>query len=276
MIDLPETGKREKILMVIHDRLLGSATLEALETMDAEACAERFIQCHWRYHGFPNSLTSDRGSNWVGHFWRTLCKRVGVKQRLSTAFHPQADGGTKRMNQEVTTYLKAYISYAQDDWTKLLPPAMVALNNRDNSKTGFSAFFLTHGYHLDPIKRRTPLPTSTKDPRARANAFVNRLYDGQEIAKAAVVTAQKIMEHNANKSRRPVEKLQIGDKVWLKLKNVSTPQIKKKFSWTNAKYKVTKIVAPDVYELDVPNGIHPKFFCGPTSTRSRHFTFSIK
>ncbi|KAI0999184.1 hypothetical protein K3495_g9011 [Podosphaera aphanis] len=75
-----------------------------------------------------------------------------------------------------------------------------------------------------------------------------------------MVTAQKIMEHNANKSRRPAEKLQVGDKVWLNLKNVSTPQIKKKFSWMNAKYKVTKIVAPDVYELDVPSGIHPRFF----------------
>lgn len=39
-----------------------------------------------------------------------------------------------------------------------------------------------------------------------------------------------------------------------------TPQLKKKFSWTNAKYKITKEVAPDVYELDVPIGIHPRFF----------------
>lgn len=259
MTDLPLTDQNEKFLMVIHDRLLGSVTLEPMSSMNAEACAEKFIQCHWRYHGFSHALTSDRGSNWVGHFWKTLCKRVGIQQRLSTAFHPQTDGGTERMNQEIITYLRAYISYAQDDWAKLLPSAMVAINNRDNSKTGFSPFFLTHGYHLDSIQRQTISSTNRKDPKVRANAFLNRLYDGQEISKAAMVTAQHIMEHNANRNKRPAEKLKVGDKVWLNLKNVSTPQLKKKLSWANAKYKVLKEVSPDVYELDVPSGIHPKF-----------------
>ncbi|KAI0998101.1 hypothetical protein K3495_g10089 [Podosphaera aphanis] len=259
MTELPLTDKNERFLMVIHDRLLGSATLEAMETMGAEKCAERFVISHWRYHGFPNSLTSDRGSNWVGRFWQRLCQLVGIQQRLSTAFHPQTDGGTE-MNQEVLTSLRAYISYAQNDWAKLLPSAMVAINNRDSSETGFSPFFLTHGYHLDPIQRRAPRSGSTKDPKSRANAFVNRLYDGQELAKAAMETAQQIMEHNANKGRKPAEILKVGDKVWLNLKNVTTPQLKKKFSWRNAKYNITRVVAPDVYEPDVPSGIHPRFF----------------
>ncbi|KAI0996379.1 hypothetical protein K3495_g11802 [Podosphaera aphanis] len=165
MTELALTDKNERFLVVIHDRLLGSATLEAMETMEAEKCAERFL--------------------------------VGIQQRLCTAFHPQTDGGTERINQEVLTYLRAYISYAQNDWAKLLPSAMVAIKNRDSSKSGFSPFFLTHGYHLDPIQRRAPRSSSTKDPKSRANAFVNRLYDGQELAKAAMATAQQIMEHNA-------------------------------------------------------------------------------
>lgn len=204
--------------MVIHDRLLGGATLEAMETMEAESCAERFIHCHWRYHGFPNFITLDRGSNWVGQFWRRLCQLVSIKQRLSIAFHPQMDGGTERMNQEIITYLRANISYAQDDWAEPLPSSMVAINNREGSKTGFSPFFLTHGYHIDPIQRRTTSSTSSKDPKAKVNAFVNRLYDGQELAKAAMITAQHIMEQNANRYRKPAEKLRVGDKVWLNLK----------------------------------------------------------
>ncbi|KAI1005539.1 hypothetical protein K3495_g2680 [Podosphaera aphanis] len=87
MTDLPSTNKKERLLMVIYDRLLGSATLEAMETIEAEACAEKFALSHWRYHGFPNSLTSDRGSSWVVHFWEKLCQCVGIQQRLSTAFH---------------------------------------------------------------------------------------------------------------------------------------------------------------------------------------------
>lgn len=79
MTDLPLTNKNERFLIVIHDQLLGGAPLESMETMEAESCAERFVQCYWRYHGFPNFLTSDRGSNWVGRFWRRLCQLVGIK-----------------------------------------------------------------------------------------------------------------------------------------------------------------------------------------------------
>ena len=102
MTDLPAKNKDDpRFLMVITDRLLKSVTLEAMSSMKAEECAERFLQCHYRFHGFPNAITSDRGSNWVGDFWRKRCALVGIEQRLSTAFHPETDGATERMNQEV-------------------------------------------------------------------------------------------------------------------------------------------------------------------------------
>ncbi|CCE31587.1 uncharacterized protein CPUR_05440 [Claviceps purpurea 20.1] len=262
MTELPaENDGDPRFLMVISDRLLHSVTLEAMTTMDAEACARVFVNSHWRFHGFPAALTSDRGSNWTGRFWRRLCQLVGVEQRLSTAFHPQTDGATERWNQEVLAVLRAFISYSQTDWPQLLPCVQLALANRDNARTGMSAFYLTHGYHLDPIQQvHSQASPATKDPQARANAFVSRLYEGQEIAKAAMLTAQQIMENQANRKRRPAEQLRVGDRVWLNLRNVSTPQLKKKLAWTQAKYRVTKVIAPDVYELDVPSSIHNRFF----------------
>ncbi|CCE34682.1 uncharacterized protein CPUR_08618 [Claviceps purpurea 20.1] len=262
MTELPaENDGDPRFLMVISDRLLHSVTLEAMTTMDAEACAKVFVNSHWRFHGFPAALTSDRGSNWTGRFWRRLCHLVGIEQRLSTAFHPQTDGATERWNQEVLAVLRAFISYSQTDWPQLLPCVQLALANRDSARTGMSAFYLTHGYHLDPIQQvHSQASPATKDPQARANAFVSRLYEGQEIAKAAMVTAQQIMEGQANRKRRPAEQLRVGDRVWLNLRNVTTPQLKKKLAWTQAKYRVTKVIAPDVYELDVPSSIHNRFF----------------
>ncbi|CCE29272.1 uncharacterized protein CPUR_02965 [Claviceps purpurea 20.1] len=262
MTELPaENDGDPRFLMVISDRLLHSVTLEAMITMDAEACAKVFVNSHWRFHGFPAALTSDRGFNWTGRFWRRLCHLVGIEQRLSTAFHPQTDGATERWNQEVLAVLRAFISYSQTDWPQLLPCVQLALANRDSARTGMSAFYLTHGYHLDPIQQvHSQASPATKDPQARANAFVSRLYEGQEIDKAAMVTAQQIMEGQANRKRRPAEQLRVGDRVWLNLRNVTTPQLKKKLAWTQAKYRVTKVIAPDVYELDVPSSIHNRFF----------------
>ncbi|KAI0992408.1 hypothetical protein K3495_g15777, partial [Podosphaera aphanis] len=131
MTDLPATDDNQpRYLMVITDRLSKEIILETMTTMSAEACARRLLQCFYRFHGFPSAITSDRGSDWVGDFWRRLCERAGIQQRLSTAFHPQTDGATERANQEVQAYLRAFVTYAQTDWSDLLPAAQLALNNR--------------------------------------------------------------------------------------------------------------------------------------------------
>lgn len=259
MTELPAKDNGPKYLMVITDRLLKSVTLEAMTSMEAEKCAERFINCHYRFHGFPSAITSDRGSNWTGLFWKKLCELTKIEQRLSTAFHPQTDGATERMNQEVLSYLRAFIAYSQLDWANLLPTAMLALNNRDSSVTGLSPFYLTHGYHAEPVQRverMSPKSSSAAD----AEVFVQRIEEAQEYAQAAMAWAQQRMENDANRSRQAAETLKPGDKVWLNLRNIQTPQLSKKLSWTQAKYVIAKQISPMVYELgNLPTGIHNRF-----------------
>ncbi|XP_044715053.1 reverse transcriptase (RNA-dependent DNA polymerase) domain-containing protein [Hirsutella rhossiliensis] len=173
---------------------------------------QQYLMCHYRFHGFPKTMTSDRGSNWVSKFWQRLCELVRIEQRLSTAYHPQTDGATERMNQEVLVYLRIFVAYAQTDWAGLLPMAMLAINNRDSSVTGYSPFFLTHGYHAEPIQQNQISSRSKTDPKARADHFIARLREGQELAQAAKATAQQIMEHQANKGRRPSQKFVVGEK----------------------------------------------------------------
>ncbi|KAI0995426.1 hypothetical protein K3495_g12752 [Podosphaera aphanis] len=220
MTELPQkTSEDPRYLMVICDRLLKSMTLEAMTTMDADRCAETFVQCHFRFHGFPKFITSDRGSNWTSDFWTRLCQLVKIERRLSTAFHPETDGTTERANQEVQAYLRAFVTYAQYDWPKLLPMAMPAINNRENS-TRISPFFLTHGYHVEPIQQVEPKQGSRSS--RRAEIFVDRLREGQDFAQAAMAVSQQRMEDSANKHRQ-----------------------------TAIMFKVV--------ELDVPSNIHPRF-----------------
>ncbi|KAL5596445.1 uncharacterized protein BROUX77_007129 [Berkeleyomyces rouxiae] len=260
MTELPAKKSGDpRYLMVIVDRLTGGVALEAMNTMKAEECAERFLQCYWKHHGFPRALVSDRGTNWTSEFWTHLCKLTGIEQRLSTGFHPQTDGATERMNQEVLTYLRSFITYSQYDWPDLLPSAMLAINNR-NTSMGMSPFFLTHGYHVSPIEQFTAEESVPRRLEHRdAEKFIQRLHEGWELAQAAMAARQQDMEDQANRSRGPQVRFEVGDTVWLKLKNISTPQLSKKLSWTNAMYKVRKIVSPHVVELDVPTNVHPRF-----------------
>lgn len=84
---------------------------------------------------------------------------------------------------------------------------------------------------------------------------MDRLLEAQEFAAAVMAAVQQIIEEQVNRKRDPPPQLRAGDKVWLSLKNISTPQLKKKFAWLNAKYTVVKLKSRHVVELDVPSSM---------------------
>ena len=202
--------------MVIVDRLLKMVILEAMPTMDARVCATRFIDIYWRFHGFPRSLTSDRGGNWISRFWSALCNRVGTERLLTTSHNPRSNGQVERYNQEIETIPRGVIGYAQTDWPQFLPGTMFAINNRQSMTHGMSSFYATHGFHPEVIEIRSNEAVPERiaaDDKAEAEAFVDRLAQAQKIAQAAMSWAQERIEAQANQSRRPVEQYRVGDLV---------------------------------------------------------------
>ena len=76
--------------------------------------ARLFITHAWKLHGLPNTVVSDRGPQFISDFWKHLNKRLKINSLLSTAYHPETDGQTERMNAVLEQYLRAYVSYQQD------------------------------------------------------------------------------------------------------------------------------------------------------------------
>jgi len=149
---LPKTDKGEETCLVITDRLSKGPIFISLTDSSAPAVAEAFLQLYVPYHGFPEAIVSDRGPQFVSLFWKRLCEILGITRRLSTAYHPETDGSTERMNQLLEAYLSIFCSYAQDDWARLLPGAAISIASKPNASTGFSPFFLNHGYEFNPIQ----------------------------------------------------------------------------------------------------------------------------
>ena len=258
--DMPPSNGCTNI-MVITDRLSKEIFAFGTNSMASETCAKIFIDRYYRYHGFPRYLTSDRGSDWVSHFWKTFCELTGITQRLTTAYHPQSNA-SERANQEIFKYLRAFSCYAQNNWMELLPMAQLALNARPSSAIGgMSPFFLRHGYELDPLME--PTPTSKQVPqhpgRLAAVKYVQRLKDAVDFAQAAMASAQQRNESNGNMIRRQPERFKVGDKVWLNLRHIQTPQLSKKLAWQHAKFEVTGVPDALTVELNVPGNIHKRF-----------------
>jgi len=89
---------------------------------------------------------------------------------MSTAYHPQTDGQTERINGVIEQYLRNYVNYQQGDWVTLLPMAQFAYNNGENATTGMSPFYANYGRHPDIIGK--PNNKEPEAPRAKTYADV--------------------------------------------------------------------------------------------------------
>ena len=99
-------------ILVIVDRLTKMVHYEAVKVIiDAPGLAEVIIDVVVRHHGFPDSIVTDRESFFTLKFWSSLCYFLGIKRRLSTAFHPQTDGQTERQNSTIKAYLRAFVNF---------------------------------------------------------------------------------------------------------------------------------------------------------------------
>jgi len=70
----------------------------------------------WKLHGLPESIISDRRPQFAVGLMRELNEILGIKSKLSIAFHPQTDGQTERVNQELEQYLRMFIDHRQEQW----------------------------------------------------------------------------------------------------------------------------------------------------------------
>lgn len=246
--------------MVIVDRLSRNVTLEPLVNIEAEAVAQRFMTAHVRWHGMPRSIVSDRGSQWVSDFWRHLCRLAAIKQRLSTAYHPETDGHPERANQEIQTYLRCYVDYSQGDWEELSAGAQLALNNRVSAATGLSPFYIEHGYHAEPLEVKEATITERNSREVAARRFLERIQETTAFIQSAAAATSQRYEDQANKQRKGAYSYKVGDWVWLNTKNYGSKRPSKKLDAKHEKFQVGRVISDLVVELrGVPGAIYPRF-----------------
>src|SRR3981189_2744602 len=109
--------------------------------------ARLFLRHVWKLHGLPDAVISDRGPQFIADFTRELYRLLGIKRSTSTAYHPQSDGQTERVNQEMEQFLRVFINEQQNDWEELLPLAEFAYNNHSHSSTQDTPFMLDTRRH---------------------------------------------------------------------------------------------------------------------------------
>ena len=135
-------------ILVIVDRLSKQGIfIPTFADCTSEDLAKHFVLHVFSKHGVPNHVTSDRGSEFISKFFRSLGKALDMCLHFTSGYHPEGDGQTERVNQTLEQYLRIYCNYQQDNWSSLLPLAEFTYNNTPNESTGTSPFFANKGYH---------------------------------------------------------------------------------------------------------------------------------
>ena len=136
MTDLPLTENGHDSIMVTVDHGLSKGivlTPTNKKGLDSEMTAQLFIDNVYSRFGLPNKLITDWGTQFDAEFFKELCWLLGIKPSMTTAFHPQANGGTKRVNQEVQLYLSIFCINNPTLWDKALKKAEFVYNNRPHA-----------------------------------------------------------------------------------------------------------------------------------------------
>ena len=242
-------GKNYDSILVIVDRLTKMVYYKPVKiTINAPGLAEVIIDIVVRHHGLPDSIITDRGSLFTSKFWSSLCYFLGIKRRLSTAFHPQTNGQTKRQNSTMEAYLRAFVNWKQNDWARLLPMAEFAYNNAKNASTGHTPFELNYSFHPRVFFE------DDVDPRSRsrsANELAKELRELIEICQQNLFHAQELQKRTHNKSVKP-RSYAPGEKVWLNSKYIKTKQNRKLEAKFFGPFRILHSVGKQAYKLDLP------------------------
>ena len=133
-------------ILVVYNRLTKMAHfIPTTEKMSAEGLAMLFQDHLWKLHRLSESIISDRRAQFAVGLIRELNRMLGIETKLSMAFHPQTNGQTECMNQELEQYLRMFVDHYQEQWPDWLDIAKFAYNNKVNSSTKVLPFMANNG-----------------------------------------------------------------------------------------------------------------------------------
>ena len=165
---------------------------------------------------------------------------LGIQTKMSTAFRPQTDGQTERMNQVLEAYIRTFCNYDMSNWSELLPYAEFAYNNSEASATGFSPFYANFGYNP---RSAWGLEAEPKNPTA--TNYIKWIQEVHNRCKDSLITARERMGKYYDKRRQEAPPFKVGDLVLLDMRNIKKRRPAKKFDHKQeGPFKIIKVISP--------------------------------
>ena len=256
-------------LYVITDRLTRiSVLIPCTTTITAKDVAQLFLAHWYKRFGTPDEIISDRDSKFTSEIWTAACKELGITRKLSSAYHPQTDGATERVNRTILQMLRAELNRKpQHDWVKKIPEVEFNYNARYHASIGMAPFQAAYGYI--PNYGDYQITSSDKRP------LEDRIDEAIKTAKRKRTT----IAEQANKRRKPAQKYQLNDYVLIDTRDIRANDAqlnisKKLQSRYQGPYPITEILRGETYRVKLleRSKMHNAFH----TSLLRPYIFSVK
>jgi len=145
---LPLAQEYDTILVVCDHFSKMAHFIATTEKTSAEGLTKLFWDHVWKLHGLPESIILDRGVQFAVGIMKELNNLLEIQTKLLTAYHPQTDRQTERINQELEQYLRVFIDHRQEQWPDWLGTAEFTYNNKIHVAIKTSPF--KANYSQDP------------------------------------------------------------------------------------------------------------------------------
>jgi len=259
---LPLAQGYDAILVVCNCFSKMAHFIATTEKTLAEGLAKLFWDHIWKLHGLPESIISDRGVQFAVGMMKELNNLLGIQTKLSTAYYPQMDRQTERINQELEQYLRVFIDHRQEQWLDWLDMAEFMYNNKIYTATKTSLFKANYG----------------QDPRMEFERRRKRKYKAAEKFVEKIKKIQEEMKKFGDRRQGKGEEYKVGDLVLLSTKDLKWQMKERRLEKLTecfvGPYKVKGIVSSNTIELELPNSI--KIYPVVNVSRVRLYKSQIK
>ena len=237
----PSHGFNSLLVVVDHGLSKGVILIPCNKDIDAKGVAELFFKHVFLHFGLHDHLISDCRPQFTSAFTRELACIFGYNLKLSTTYHPQTNGETERVNQEVETYLRMFCQGQPDKWSEFIPMAEFAHNSATHSSTQRSLFSLILGYKPQEYPKigQTFIPSLEER--------LSLLQQARDEALAAHERTQQMMKEQITTKFTPWK---VGDKVWLEGRNLCLHYPAKKLApRQEGPFEISHVISPLAYHL---------------------------
>ncbi|KAF8761020.1 hypothetical protein RHS01_01184 [Rhizoctonia solani] len=242
IVDLPKDGAYNSILVIVDSFTKYVILVECSKKLKAPELADLFLQHVWKKYGMPEKTISNQGRVFNNKFLKALYKRLGIDPHFSSAYHPQSNGQTERVNPTVKHFLRAYSGVNQKDWVKWLPMAEFAYNNAVHN-----------------------VPTDVP----KADDIASQMESQWREIEAALRQSKTRM--TAGETGEPIS-FEEGEEAWLDARNVKLKTLSPKLTEQRlGPFKIIEKISDRAYRLELPPSmrIHNVFYVGLLSKVKR-------